>query len=82
MPILYQMNVVRGGSQRGVSGGASRYRIGIGFVGIVDVLIIFVSSKIALPLETSSKFRQCIFMEIDQNCAPVRSIRKNLIICE
>ena len=39
--------------QREVFGGAFRYRFGIGFVLIVDVLIIFVSSKIALPLETS-----------------------------
>ena len=44
--------------KREVFGGDFRYRIGIGFVGIGDVLIIFVSSKIALPLETSSKFRR------------------------
>ena len=46
------------------------------------VLIILVSSKIAPPLEASSKFRQLIFLKIDQDCAPVRSIRKILIIDE
>ena len=47
-----------------------------------DVWMMFVSSKIALPLETSSKFRRFIFIKIDQNCAPVRSIQKILIIDE
>ena len=36
----------------------------------------FVSSKIALSLETSSKFRRFIFIKIDQNRAPMRSIRE------
>ena len=47
-----------------------------------DVLIILVSSKIALPPETSSKFRQFILIKIDQNCARMRNIRKILIIYE
>ena len=68
--------------QREVFGGAFRYRIGIGFVGIVDVLIIFVSSKIAASLETSTEFRRFIFIKINQNCAPVRSSRKISIISE
>ena len=42
--------------KREVFGEAFRHRIGIGFVGIVDVLIIFVCSKTALPWQTSSKF--------------------------
>ena len=49
---------------------------------IFCVLIILVSSKIAPLLEASSKFCQLIFLKIDQDCAPVRSIRKILIIDE
>ena len=44
------------------------------------VLIISVSSKIALPLETSLNFRQSMFIRVDQNCTPVRTIRTILII--
>ena len=45
-----------------------------------DVLMMLVSSKIALPLETSSKFRRFIFIKMDQNSAPVQGIRKIFII--
>ena len=45
-----------------------------------NVLNMYVSSKIAPSLETSSKFRLFIFTKINQTCAPVRSIRKILII--
>ena len=47
---------------------------------LFNVLIIFVSSKIALPLGTSSKFRRFIFIKSHQNDAPVRGIRKILFI--
>ena len=45
-------------------------------------VIIFLSSKIALPGGASSKFPPFIFIEFDQNDAPVRSIRKNWIMCD
>ena len=38
------------------------------FRDVFNVLIMFVSSRIALSLETSSKFRRFIFIKIDQNC--------------
>ena len=45
-------------------------------------VIIFLSSKIALPCGASLKFRRFIFIRFHQNDAPVRSIRKILIIYE
>ena len=48
----------------------------------LDVWIIFVSSEIALPCGASSKFCRFIFIKIDENDAPVRSIRIIWIIYE
>ena len=61
--------------KRGISGGAFWYRIGIAFVGIVDVLM-FASSKLALALETSSKFHRSIFMNKDQIALPCQVFGK------